>query len=137
MLQTLYNLHDRAPFEAELRGVCDKYGLGVMAYFALAKGFLSGKYRSKADEKKSAARGGDATDYLTPRGLRILAALDGVAAARSANCAQVALAWLLAKPGVRAIASATSIAQLDDLAAAMTLQLTDADVAALDAASRE
>ena len=59
------------------------YGLGVMAYFALAKGFLSGKYRSKADEAKSAARGGDATDYLTPRGLRILAALDGVAAARS------------------------------------------------------
>uniref|UniRef100_UPI003594156E aldo/keto reductase n=1 Tax=Aestuariivirga sp. TaxID=2650926 RepID=UPI003594156E len=65
-----------------------------------------------------------------------LAALDGVAAARSANCAQAALAWLLAKPGVRAIASATSIAQLDDLAAAMKLQLTDADVAALDAASQ-
>jgi aryl-alcohol dehydrogenase-like predicted oxidoreductase len=136
VLQTLYNLADRAPFEAQLRAVCDRYGLGVMAYFALAKGFLSGKYRVKSDAAKSAARGAGATAYLNPRGERILAALDSVAAAHGANCAQAALAWLIAKPRVHPIASATSIAQLDDLAAAMRLKLTAADMATLDAASR-
>lgn len=136
VLQTLYNLADRAPFEAELAALCAKHGLGVMAYFALAKGFLSGKYRTKADEKKSGARGSSATDYLDARGLRILAALDAVAAAHGANCAQVALAWLIHKPGVKPIASATSIAQLDDLAAAMSLKLTTAGMATLDEASR-
>ena len=136
-LQTLYNLADRAPFEAALAPLCAKYGLGVFAYFALAKGFLSGKYRNAGDAARSAARGGDATAYLTPRGLRILAALDHVAAALNANDAQVALAWLVSKPRVKAIASATSLAQLDDLAAAMALRLTPTDIAALDAASAE
>ncbi len=136
VLQTHYNLAERAVFEDELRAVCDKYGLGVMAYFALAKGFLSGKYRQAEDAGKSAARGGGATHYLNAHGLRILSGLDDVAARHRASPAQVALAWLIAKPDVRPIASATSIAQLDDLAAAMTLGLSAADIAALDAVSR-
>jgi len=136
-LQTLYNLYDRNPFEATLRPVCDRYNLDVFAYFSLAKGFLSGKYRSAGDAKKSAVRGGEATSYLNPRGLRILAALDQVAAAHKATDAQVALAWLASKPRVRAIASATSQQQVNDLAAAMALRLTPADAAALDLASAE
>ena len=135
VLQTHYNLCERADFEANLKPVCDKHGLGVMAYFSLAKGFLSGKYRAKADAGKSSARGAGATAYLNPRGLRTLAGLDAVAAARNANCAQVALAWLISKPHVHPIASATSIAQLDDLVAATRLKLTDADFTVLDAAS--
>ncbi|MGA7269079.1 MAG: aldo/keto reductase [Aestuariivirga sp.] len=135
-LQTHYNLYDRAGFEADLAGLCRREGLDVMAYFALAEGFLTGKYRTPADAAKSAARGGDATAMLNPRGLRILAALDAVAAAHHATCAQVALAWLIHQPGVRPIASATSEAQLDDLAAAMALKLSDADLATLGTASR-
>lgn len=137
VLQTHYNLAERAVFEAALRAVCDRYGLGVMAYYALAKGFLSGKYRAKTDAEKSAARGGGATAYLNARGLRILAALDQVAAAHKANDAQVALAWLIAQPRVHPIASATSITQLDDLAAAMQLRLSAADLVQLDTASRD
>jgi aryl-alcohol dehydrogenase-like predicted oxidoreductase len=135
-LQTHYNLYDRAGFETDLAGLCRREKLDVMAYFALAEGFLTGKYRTAADAAKSAARGGDASAMLNPRGLRILAALDAVAAAHGANCARVALAWLIHQPGVRPIASATSIAQLDDLAAAMSLKLTADDLARLDGASR-
>lgn len=135
-LQTHYNLYDRAGFETELAGLCRREGLDVMAYFALAEGFLTGKYRTPADAAKSAARGGDAMAMLNPRGLRILAALDAVAAAHHATCAQVALAWLIHQPGVRPIASATREAQLDDLAAAMTLKLSGADLATLAAASQ-
>lgn len=134
-LQTHYNLYDRAGFETELAGLCRREGLDVMAYFALAEGFLTGKYRTPADAAKSAARGGDAMAMLNPRGLRILAALDAVAAAHHATCAQVALAWLIHQPGVRPIASATREAQLDDLAAAITLKLSGADLATLAAAS--
>jgi aryl-alcohol dehydrogenase-like predicted oxidoreductase len=137
VLQTHYNLADRQVFEGELKAVCDKHDLGVMAYFALAEGFLTGKYRTPDDAAKSKARGGSATEYLNPRGLRILGALDAVAAAHGGNCAQVALAWLIAKPRVRAIASATSVAQLDNLKAAMALKLKAADMATLDNASRE
>jgi aryl-alcohol dehydrogenase-like predicted oxidoreductase len=135
-LQTHYNLYDRAGFETELAGLCRREGLDVMAYFALAEGFLTGKYRTPADAAKSAARGGDAMAMLNPRGLRILAALDAVAAAHHATCAQVALAWLIHQPGVRPIASATREAQLDDLAAAITLKLSGADLATLAAASQ-
>lgn len=135
VLQTQYNLCERQDFEQNLKPVCDRGGLAVMAYFALAKGFLSGKYRSKADAGKSAARGEGATAYLNPKGLRILASLDKLAAARNATCAQVALAWLIAKPRVHPIASATSLTQVDDLAAATRLKLTTAEVAALDSAS--
>lgn len=137
VLQTHYNLYERKVFEDALKPLCDAEGLDVMAYFALAKGFLSGKYRNADDAAKSAARGGEAAGYLTPRGLRILAALDAVAAARGVNVAQVALAWLIAQPRVRPIASATSVAQLDDLAGAMALKLSAAELAALDTASRE
>ena len=136
VLQTLYNLADRAPFETELKALCARHKLGIMAYFSLAKGFLSGKYRETKDAAKSAARGDGALAYLNPRGHRILAALDTVAAARNANCAQVALAWLLAKPNVSAIASATKANHLDDLVAASALRLTAPEVAALDQASR-
>lgn len=135
-LQTHYNLYDRAGFETELAGLCRREGLDVMAYFALAEGFLTGKYRTPADAAKSAARGSDAMAMLNPRGLRILAALDAVAAAHHATCAQVALAWLIHQPGVRPIASATREAQLDDLAAAITLKLSGADLATLAAASQ-
>ena len=136
VLQTHYNLADRAPFEAELKALCARHKLGVMAYFSLAKGFLSGKYRETKDAAKSAARGDGALAYLNPRGHRILAALDTVAAARNVNCAPVALAWLLAKPNVSAIASATKANHLDDLVAASALRLTAPEVAALDQASR-
>ena len=135
-LQTLYNLYDRAPFERELQGLCVKRGLKVLPYFSLARGFLSGKYRSKDDLGKSAARGGGVVDYLNPRGMRILDALADVARARNATSAQVALAWLKAKPAVAApIASATSKSQLDDLIAAAALRLNAAEIAKLDAAS--
>lgn len=97
-MQTLYNLADRAAYEAALAPLAvENYGLDVYAYFALAKGFLSGKYRSADDAAKSTARGDGATSYLNPRGLRILAALDKVAAAHGASDAQVALAWLNSK----------------------------------------
>ena len=102
---------------------------------SLASGFLTGKYRSKDDAKKS-ARGSGATKYLDERGERVLAALDEIAAERKASVAQVALAWLLAKPELTApIASATSVAQLDELLGAVRLDLGPGDVARLDAAS--
>src|SRR5262249_45810098 len=108
-LQTHYNLYDRAGYEAELEAFCRENEIGVTSYFSLAKGFLSGKYRGPADFSKSAARGDEMKDYLNERGLRILAALDQVAKARSATPAQVAIAWLIARPGlVTPIASATS-----------------------------
>jgi aryl-alcohol dehydrogenase-like predicted oxidoreductase len=134
-LQPLYNLMDRADFEAELGPLCQKEGIGVINYYALAAGFLSGKYRSEADFGKS-KRGGNMGKYLTERGHKVLAALDHVAAAKGATQAQVAVAWLLAKPAVTApIASATSDAQIDDLVKAAALKLTPAEVATLDAAS--
>jgi aryl-alcohol dehydrogenase-like predicted oxidoreductase len=109
--------------------------IGVITYFALAAGFLTGKYRSEADYAKS-ARGPGMKKYLNTRGLRILDALDDVAARTEAKPAQVALAWLMARPGVTAaIASATSLAQLDELVAATELVLDDEAMRALDVAS--
>jgi len=125
-LQPLYNLVERPAFEAELEAVCVQHGLGVITFFALASGFLSGKYRSEADLAKS-ARGQGVKKYLTPRGLRVLDALDAVAQRLNATPTQVALAWQIARPSVTApIASATSLAQLADLVAAARLTL-DAD----------
>ena len=125
-LQPLYNLVERPAFEAELEAVCVQHGLGVITFFALASGFLSGKYRSEADLAKS-ARGQGVKKYLTPRGLRVLDALDAVAQRLNATPTQVALAWQIARPSVTApIASATSLAQLADLVAAARLAL-DAD----------
>ena len=134
-LQPLYNLMDRAGFEAELGPLCAAEGVGVINFYALASGFLSGKYRSEADFGKS-KRGGGMAKYLTPRGHAVLDALDAVAKQVAATPAQVAIAWLLAKPVVSApIASATSDAQIDDLVKAASLVLPAEAVAALDAAS--
>ncbi len=138
-LQPEYNLYDRAGYEAELEPLAREQELGVIGYYALARGFLSGKYRSAADAGKSRVRGGEvAAQYLNPRGLRILAALDDVAASHTATPAQVALAWLIARPGITApIVSATRVEQLHDVLAAARLQLSAQDIAQLDAASGE
>ena len=134
-LQPPYNLYDRSTFEGPLAALCIREGIGVIGYFALAAGFLTGKYRTEADFSRS-ARGSGMSKYLNPRGRRILAVLDRVATARGATPAQVALAWLLGRPGLTApIASATSVAQLDELIAATHLALDADDVNALDAAS--
>jgi aryl-alcohol dehydrogenase-like predicted oxidoreductase len=134
-LQPLYNLYDRAPYEAELEPLCRREGLGVSNFFARAKGFLTGKYRSEADLGKS-PRGGGIKGYLDARGMRILTALDEVAADSKGTPAQVALAWQMARPGITApIASATSLAQFDELAGASRLQLDAAALSRLDAAS--
>jgi aryl-alcohol dehydrogenase-like predicted oxidoreductase len=135
-LQPRYNLADRAGYESELEPLARRENIGVLGYYALASGFLTGKYRSAADLTKSAARGGAVKRYLNPRGLRILAALDAVAAEHRATVAQTALAWLIARPGLTApIASATSVAQLHELIGAVDLSLTPAEIAALDLAS--
>ncbi len=134
-LQPEYNLYDRASYDGPLRDLCVREGLGVITYYALASGFLSGKYRSRDDLAQS-ARGRGVAKYLTPRGLRILGALDEVAGRHSAQPAEVALAWLMQRDGVTApIASATSVAQLQSLVRAAGLRLDADDVAALDAAS--
>ena len=134
-LQPPYNLYDRATFEGPLASLCIREGIGVISYFALAAGFLTGKYRSEADFAKS-ARGGGMSKYLNPRGLRILAALDRLAADKHATPAAVALAWLIDRPGLTApIASATSVEQLGELIAATRLRLDADAVRALDQAS--
>jgi len=132
VLQPHYNLLVRDQYEGALEDLCAKEGLGVIPYFALASGFLTGKYRSEADLKKS-ARGGRMKDLLKGRGLEILAALDAVSKAHGATPAQVALAWLMARPSVTApIASATSAAQLKELAPAAELKLSADDLKTLD-----
>ncbi|WP_017463860.1 aldo/keto reductase [Dyella ginsengisoli] len=136
-LQPQYNLADRAGYEAALEPLVRRENVGVICYYALASGFLTGKYRSTADLAKSAARGGAVRKYLDARGLRILTALDDVAGAHpGATPAQVALAWLMARPGLTApIASATSVSQLQELIGAAQLMLAADEVAALDRAS--
>ncbi|MFZ2235482.1 MAG: aldo/keto reductase [Dokdonella sp.] len=135
-LQPGYNLMDRADYEAELEPLIRKENVGVISYFSLAKGFLTGKYRSAADLSKSKARGGGVKGYLDDRGMRVLAQLDAVAERHGATPAQVSLAWLMARPGITApIASATSVEQLDDIAGAMSLELSESDITALDEAS--
>ena len=126
-LQPLYNLYDREGFESELQPLCLKEDIGVIPYYALAAGFLTGKYRSEKDLGQSARGGGVGSKYLNERGLRILDALDKVAKAKSATPAQIAIAWLIARPTVTAaIASATSLKQFAELQKAATLTL-DAD----------
>ncbi|MCP8896632.1 aldo/keto reductase [Shinella daejeonensis] len=133
-LQPEYNLYDRAAFEGPLAELCLEEGLGVITYFSLAKGFLTGKYRAAADAEGK-ARGGDIPAYLDDKGLRVLAALDAVSAQTGAKPAEIALAWLMAKPAVTApIASATSLAQLDSLVKAATLKLDAGQMAMLDEA---
>jgi len=134
-LQPHYNLYERASFEGELQDLCVREGIGVITYFSLAAGFLTGKYRSPADFGKS-ARGGGMKKFMNDRGFRILDALAAVAKRLDATSTQVALAWLMDRPGVTApIASATSVAQLDELMRAATLRLDADAVRALDTAS--
>jgi aryl-alcohol dehydrogenase-like predicted oxidoreductase len=134
-LQPEYNLYERAGYETELEPLCRENGLGVICYYSLASGFLTGKYRSEADFGRS-VRGQRMAKYLNERGRRILAALDEVAAQHRATPAQVALAWLIARPGLTApIASATSVEQVDDLVAATRLSLDRASIERLTAAS--
>ncbi|MDB5732586.1 MAG: alcohol dehydrogenase [Variovorax sp.] len=137
-LQPLYNLYDRAVFEQSLEPLCLERGVGVINFYALAAGFLTGKYRSDIDAAKSARGAGTVKKYLNPRGLRILGALDAAAREHSATPGQVALAWQMARPSITApIASATSVRQLDELVAATRLQLAPETIAALDRASAE
>ncbi|MCK9689653.1 aldo/keto reductase [Scleromatobacter humisilvae] len=134
-LQPEYNLHDRDAYDGPLRDLAIKLGLGVITYFSLASGFLTGKYRSEADLGKS-QRGGGVKKYLNPRGRRILGALDQVSQRHGTKPGVVALAWLIAREGVTApIASATSVEQLKDFSAAAELALSDSDRAQLDQAS--
>ena len=134
-LQPLYNLCDRAGFEAELGPLCREEGIGVLPYFALASGFLTGKYRTAADLGKS-VRGDRAVKYLNERGLRILAALDDLAARLGATPGRVAIAWLMAQPGITApIASGRTVEQVRELVEATRLSLDDAALATLAAAS--
>ena len=134
-LQPLYNLSDREGFEKELQPLCVKENVGVIPYYALAAGFLTGKYRSEADFGKS-PRGARMKAYLNDRGRRILKALDDVAAGLKAKPGQVALAWLMTRPAITApIASATSMAQMEELIGAVRLKLAPDALKALDAAS--
>jgi aryl-alcohol dehydrogenase-like predicted oxidoreductase len=133
VLQPEYNLYDRAGYEGDLERLLVNEGIGVITYFSLASGFLTGKYRSKADLSKS-PRGGGIKRYLDERGLRLLATLDDVAAQHDATPAQIALAWLIARPSVTApIASATSVAQLDELVKAARIKLDRNAIERLDA----
>ncbi|WP_374297637.1 aldo/keto reductase [Sphingomonas sp.] len=125
VLQPEYNLVSRHKFEGELQDYCVTENIGVVPYYGLASGFLTGKYRTRDDLGKS-VRGGRMADLLEGRGKAVLDAMDAVAAETDATLAQIALAWLIAQPGVTApIASATSVAQVEDLLPAMTLTLSD------------
>lgn len=133
--QPEYNLYSREDYEKELEQVVTEHQLGVINYYALASGFLTGKYRSEADLNKS-QRGGGIKEYLNPRGLRILKALDEVSEQYNAAPASVALAWLIARPSITApIASVTSLNQLEELKRAAALKLNIEDIAILDQAS--
>ena len=135
ILQPEYNLYDREGYETDLEPVAAQHGIAVVPYYALASGFLSGKYRSKADTQHK-ARGSRVEKYLNPRGLKILDALDEVSKRHGTTPATIALAWMIARPSVTApIASATSVKQLESLAAATRLQLAAEDIELLDQAS--
>lgn len=135
VLQPEYNLIDRSSFENDLRELCIEEELGVITYYSLASGFLSGKYRGEQDLAKS-ARGSRVAQYLNPRGMRILDALDQVAKAHGAKPAEVALAWLIAQRGVTApIASATSVEQVESLIRSVSLALSPEELRMLDTAS--
>ncbi|PIF18108.1 MULTISPECIES: aldo/keto reductase [unclassified Acidovorax] len=137
-LQPLFNLYDRAVFEDALQPLCVQQQVGVINFYALAAGFLTGKYRTAADAAKSARGANTTAKYLNDRGLRILAALDAVAQRYNATPGQVAVAWQMVQPGITApIASATSVAQLHELVKATQLQLDSDALSQLDAASAQ
>jgi aryl-alcohol dehydrogenase-like predicted oxidoreductase len=134
-LQPFYNLYDRADYETKLEPLCREKGLGVISYYSLASGFLTGKYRSEKDLSKS-PRGQRVGKCLNERGLRILEALDRVAKERGSTPAAVSLAWLIARPSITApIASATNLDQLHELVAAPKLELDPSQIELLNRAS--
>ena len=134
-IQNEFNLYSREAFVGAVQDICVKEQISGIHYFSLAAGFLTGKYRTAEDAKKSARGGGVVSKYLNERGLKILAAMDKVAAKTGASLAEIALAWVVAQPGVAApIASATSIEQLDLLVRGVRLTLSPDDLAALTAA---
>jgi len=134
-LQPLYNLYDRADYETELEPLCLEKGVGVIPYFSLASGFLTGKYRSEKD-LANRPRGEMVKKYLNERGFRILDALDQVASQYHSAPAIVSLAWLIARPSITApIASATSLDQLTDLIEATKLALDPSSIELLNQAS--
>lgn len=134
-LQPEYNLLDRSEFEGPLAELCERRDVGVMTYYALASGFLSGKYREGQPLPESARAGSVKQKYMNPRGFRVLAAVDEVAKAHGATPARVALAWAMARPGVTtAIASATTAAQVADLVKATALTLSEDELRRLTAA---
>jgi aryl-alcohol dehydrogenase-like predicted oxidoreductase len=136
-LQPKYNMYDRAEFEKEHMDFCVKENVDVIPYYALANGFLTGKYRGPKDFGQS-QRGSRMGDYLNDRGKRILAALDAVSKAHDVKPAAVSLAWLMARPSIAApIASATKLEQLADFVAAANLKLSPADMENLNKASAE
>lgn len=135
-VQNEYNLYSRNAVEGPLQELVQDEGIGVIVYYGLAAGFLTGKYRGEADFGKS-RRGGSMAKYLNTRGLAILGAMDAVAAETGAAHAEIALAWIAAQPGITApIASATSVAQVESLARGARLTLSDRHLAALTAAGR-
>lgn len=134
-LQPEYNLYDREDYEHQYESLCRENNIGVITYYSLASGFLTGKYRSEADLDKS-KRGGGVKKYLNGRGYKILGALDKIAAEYNTTPASVALAWVMARPGITApIASATGIKQLNDLAEAARLNLSGEAIESLTTAS--
>ena len=134
-LQTWYNLVERPKLEGELRDTALAHGLGIVPFYGLANGFLTGKYRSKGDLDKS-TRGLRNVEYLEARGLRVLEAMDRVAAETGAALATIAIAWTNVQPGITStLASATSVAQLEESLAALDLRLTPEQIALLDEAS--
>jgi aryl-alcohol dehydrogenase-like predicted oxidoreductase len=136
-LQPEYNLYDRFAYDSDLEQLCQKQGLGVISYFSLASGFLSGKYRSEADLSTS-PRGQMVKKYLNARGLRILDALDQVAKQYQATPTQIALAWLIARPSITApIASATNLRQLDELTQAPNIELDQSSIELLNKAGEQ
>lgn len=132
VLQPEYNLLERKSFEGALEGICQTQGIGVIAYFSLAAGFLTGKYR-RPEDLAGSARGGMISKYLTPRGLALLAAVDKVTRRHGVTPAQVSLAWLMSRRSVTApIASATGLAQLREIMKSVELELTSEDLRELD-----
>ncbi|MGP9434658.1 aldo/keto reductase [Ewingella sp. AOP8-B2-18] len=136
-LQPLYNPYDRKVYEEALEKVVTDNGLGVINFYGLAAGFLTGKYRTKADASKSKRGESVVERYLNERGLKVLASLDSVAEKHGVKPGQVALAWQIARPSITSpIVSATSLEQLDELATAANLKLDDADIALINEGSR-
>jgi aryl-alcohol dehydrogenase-like predicted oxidoreductase len=132
-LQPLYNLYDRSDYEPQLEPLCVREQVGVIPFYGLASGFLTGKYRSERDLAQSARGQGIGKKYLNDRGLRILDALDEVSRTYHTSSAAVALAWLMARPGITApIASATTPDQVRDLVAATELELDQSAIDLLD-----